>query len=69
MTYIVYILILSFILVLDIGLVATLDKYVAPWESEKVIIHIAKLLAAPIYLLIMGFQQISNYAFNTKYEL
>jgi hypothetical protein len=69
MTYIAHILIILLLLVLDIGLVATLDNYAGPWPSEGVLTYMVKLLVAPFYLLICGIQQISNFLFKTNYEV
>ena len=69
MIYVLHAFILSLILVLDIGLVAMLNKYSGPWPTEGAITYMVELLVAPFFLLVCGIKQISNFLFNTSYEI
>lgn len=69
MIYVACILVLLLFLILDIGLVTTLDKYAGTWEVAGVFGYAVKIVLAPLYILVMGVQKTLNYTFGTEYEL
>jgi hypothetical protein len=69
MIYVVHFFTLLLVLVLDIGLVTTLDEHIVYWDLNGATGYIIKMTLAPLFLLTMGIQQISNKLLGTKFEL